>query len=159
MSRFTIKAATIDDVPLILTFIKKLAEYEKLAHMVTATEEGLREALFGARQYAEIIIAYHENQPAGFAVFSHNFSTFLGKPGLYVEDFFVDVEQRGKGLGKALLAHMAKLALERNCGRMEGAVEDWNAPSIKFYESIGAEPMNDLIYRLTGAALGKMAHE
>lgn len=159
MSTVTIKAATIDDVPLILTFIKKLAEYENRAHAVTATEEGLREVLFGARQYAEILIAYHENQPAGFAAFSHNFSTYLGKPKLYVEDFFVDVEQRGKGLGKALLAHMSKLALERNCVRVEGAVEEWNAPSIKFYKSIGAEPMNDLIYRLTGAALEKMANE
>jgi GNAT superfamily N-acetyltransferase len=160
MSDFVIKPATIDDVPLILSFIRKLAEYEKLLHKVTATEEGLRATLFGARPYAETVIAYYHNEPVGFALFFHNFSTFLGQPGIYLEDLFVEVEQRGKGFGKALLAHLAKLAQERNCGRLEWAVLNWNKPSIKFYESLGAVPMDDwTVYRLTGAALERLAHE
>jgi GNAT superfamily N-acetyltransferase len=160
MSDFVIKPATIDDVPLILSFIRKLAEYEKLLHKVTATEEGLRATLFGARPYAETLIAYYHNEPVGFALFFHNFSTFLGQPGIYLEDLFVEVEQRGKGFGKALLAHLAKLAQERNCGRLEWAVLNWNKPSIKFYESLGAVPMDDwTVYRLTGAALERLAHE
>lgn len=160
MPECTIKAATIDDVPVILSFIKKLADYEKLSHLVSATEEGLQAVLFGARPYAETLIAYHENQPVGFALFFHNFSTFLGKPGIYLEDLFVDVEQRGKGFGKALLAHLAKLAQERDCGRLEWSVLNWNTPSIKFYESLGAEPMNEwTVYRMTGEALQKLARE
>jgi GNAT superfamily N-acetyltransferase len=160
MPKCTIKAATIDDVPVILSFIKKLADYEKLSHLVTATEAGLQAVLFGERPYAETIIAYHENQPVGFALFFHNFSTFLGKPGIYLEDLFVDVEQRGKGFGKALLAHLAKLAQERDCGRLEWSVLNWNEPSIKFYESLGAKPMNEwTVYRMTGEALQKLAGE
>lgn len=156
----TIKSATIDDVPVILSFIKKLADYEKLSHLVTTTEDGLRETLFGARPYAETLIAYHQDQPVGFALFFHNFSTFLGKPGIYLEDLFVDVEQRGKGFGKALLAHLAKLTQERDCGRLEWSVLNWNEPSIKFYESLGAVPMNEwTVYRMTGEALEKLASE
>ena len=116
--------------------------------------------LFGERQYAETVIAYHQNQPVGFALFFHNFSTFLGKPGIYLEDLFVDPDQRGKGFGKALLVYLAKLAQERNCGRFEWSVLDWNTPSIKFYESLGAVPLNEwTMYRLTGAALEKLAGE
>ncbi|MBS1808962.1 MAG: GNAT family N-acetyltransferase [Acidobacteria bacterium] len=160
MSEFEIKAATITDVPVILSFIKKLAEYEKLAHLVAATEDGLREVLFGQRQYAETVIAYYQNEPVGFALFFHNFSTFLGKPGIYLEDLFVDVEHRGKGFGKALLIHLAKLAQERNCGRLEWSVLNWNQPSIDFYESLGARPLNEwTVYRLTGEALEQLARE
>lgn len=160
MADFEIKSATIDDVPVVLSFIKKLAEYEKLLHLVTATEEGLREVLFGARPYAETVIAYYQNEPVGFALFFHSFSTFLGKPGIYLEDLFVDSEQRGKGFGKALLAHLAKLAQERDCGRLEWAVLNWNQPSIDFYESLGAQPMNEwTVYRLTGKALERLANE
>ena len=154
-----IKSATVEDVPLILSFIKKLAEYEKLLDAVVATEDGLREVLFGERCYAETIIAYEHNEPVGFALFFHNFSTFVGKPGIYLEDLFVDPEHRGKGFGKALLAHLAKLAQERNCGRLEWAVLNWNQPSIEFYESLGAKPMNEwTVYRLTGAALENLAN-
>ena len=154
-----IKAAAIDDVPLIFSFIKKLAEYEKLLDEVVATEDGLREVLFGERRYAETVIAYSHNEPVGFALFFHNFSTFVGKPGIYLEDLFVDPAHRGKGYGKALLAHLAKLAQERNCGRLEWAVLNWNQPSIEFYESLGAKPMNEwTVYRLTGEALENLAN-
>ncbi len=160
MPDFEIKSTTIDDVPLILSFIQKLADYEKLSHEVVATEDGLRAVLFGERRYAETVIAYYQNQPVGFALFFHNFSTFLGKPGIYLEDLFVDPEQRGKGFGKALLVYLAKLAHERNCGRFEWSVLDWNEPSIKFYESLGAVPLKEwTMYRLTGAALDKLAGE
>jgi GNAT superfamily N-acetyltransferase len=160
MSDFAIKPTTIDDVPVILSFIQKLADYEKLSHEVVATEAGLREVLFGARPYAETVIAYYQNQPVGFALFFHNFSTFLGKPGIYLEDLFVDPEQRGKGFGKALLVYLAKLAVERNCGRVEWSVLDWNEPSIQFYEALGAVPLNEwTMYRLTGKALEKLANE
>ena len=154
-----IKAASIDDVPLIFSFIKKLAEYEKLLDEVVATEDGLREVLFGERRYAETVIAYSHNEPVGFALFFHNFSTFVGKPGIYLEDLFIDPAHRGKGYGKALLAHLAKLAQERNCGRLEWAVLNWNQPSIEFYESLGAKPMNEwTVYRLTGEALENLAN-
>ena len=157
--KLEIKSATVEDVPLILAFIKKLAEYEKLLDAVVATEEGLREVLFGERRYAETVIAYSNNEPVGFALFFHNFSTFVGKPGIYLEDLFVDPDHRGKGFGKALLAHLAKLAQERNCGRLEWAVLNWNQPSIKFYQSLGAQPMNEwTVYRLTGAALENLAN-
>ncbi len=159
MHDLLIKSATIEDVPLILSFIKKLAEYEKLLDAVVATEEDLREVLFGERRYAETVIAYENENPVGFALFFHNFSTFVGKPGIYLEDLFVDSEHRGKGFGKALLAHLAKLAQERNCGRLEWAVLNWNQPSIEFYESLGAKPMNEwTVYRLTGAALENLAN-
>lgn len=155
---FEIKAATASDAPVILSFIKKLAVYEKLADEVTATEDTLRETLFGGRRYAEVIIGYHRGEPAGFALFFHNYSTFLGRPGIYLEDLYVDEQHRGKGFGKALLAHLARLAKERNCGRLEWSVLDWNEPSINFYKSLGARPLDDwTIFRVTGEALDKLA--
>ena len=157
---FEIRPATEGDTPLILNFIKKLAVYEKLSHKVTANEDILRETLFGERPYAEVVIGYHLGEPVGFALFFHNYSTFLGKPGIYLEDLFVDEEHRGKGFGKALLAHLARLAKERNCGRLEWAVLNWNEPSINFYRALGAAPMNDwTVFRVTGDALDKLANE
>jgi GNAT superfamily N-acetyltransferase len=155
---FEIKPAVETDAPLILSFIKKLAVYEKLAHKVTANEDILRETLFGERRNAEVVIGYQGGHPVGFALFFHNYSTFLGRPGIYLEDLFVDEEHRGKGFGKALLAHLARLAKERNCGRLEWAVLNWNEPSIKFYKALGAAPMNDwTVFRLTGDALDELA--
>jgi len=146
------------DVPLLLRFIRDLAVYEKLAHEVMATEEGLRRTLFGERRYAEALIARLEGTPVGFALYFHNYSTFLGKPGLYLEDLFVDPAHRGKGIGKALLRRLAAIALERDCGRLEWAVLDWNAPAIAFYRSLGAAPMHDwTVFRLEGAALRAMS--
>lgn len=154
---FEIRPATASDAPVILSFIKKLAVYEKLANEVTVTEEGLRETLFGQRRYAEVIIGYHRGEPAGFALFFHNYSTFLGKPGIYLEDLYVDQKHRGKGFGKALLVHLARLAKERNCGRLEWSVLDWNEPAINFYKALGARPMDDwTVFRLTGEALDKL---
>ncbi len=155
---FEIKPATENDLSLILSFIKKLAVYEKLAHEVKATEDGLRETLFGQRRYAEVVIGYHHGEPVGFALFFHNYSTFLGKPGVYLEDLYVDEEHRGKGFGKALLLYLAGLAKERDCGRLEWAVLNWNEPAINFYKSLGAAPKDDwTIFRLTGEALDKLA--
>jgi GNAT superfamily N-acetyltransferase len=155
---FEIRPAIESDTPLILSFIKKLAVYEKLAHKVTATEDILRETLFGGRRYAEVVIGYHGGEPVGFALFFHNYSTFLGKPGIYLEDLFVDEEHRGKGFGKALLIHLAGLTKERNCGRLEWAVLDWNEPSINFYKALGAAPLDDwTVFRVTGDALDKLA--
>jgi len=152
-----IESATERDLSLILSFIKKLAEYEKLSHQVVATEDLLRDALFGARPVAEVIIAYWNDEPVGFALFFHNFSTFLGRRGIYLEDLFVDTPHRGKGIGKALLIHLAKIAKERNCGRFEWAVLDWNKPSIDFYKSLGAVPLDDWTsFRLTGDALDRL---
>jgi GNAT superfamily N-acetyltransferase len=150
--------ATERDVPLILSFIRKLAEYEKLAHQVIATEELLREQLFGSRPMAEVILAHWNDEPAGFALFFHNFSTFLARPGIYLEDLFVDPPHRGKGIGKALLARLARLAVERECGRFEWAVLDWNQPAIDFYRSLGATPLDDwTLFRVTGEALHRLA--
>ncbi|MGH9767923.1 MAG: GNAT family N-acetyltransferase [Blastocatellia bacterium] len=157
---FEIKPATEGDVSLILSFIKKLAVYEKLAHEVMATEDILRETLFGERRYAEVAIGYHRGEPAGFALFFHNYSTFLGKPGIYLEDLFVDEQLRGKGFGKALLVYLARLAKERNCGRLEWAVLDWTEPSISFYKSLGARIMDEWnVFRLTGESLDRLANE
>jgi GNAT superfamily N-acetyltransferase len=143
------------DVPLILQFIRGLAEYERLAHACVATEESVRETLFGAKRYAEVIIAEHEGAPAGFALFFHNYSTFLARPGIYLEDLYVRPELRGYGIGKALLAKLASIAMERNCGRLEWAVLNWNEPAIQFYRSLGALPQDQwTVYRLTGEALG-----
>jgi GNAT superfamily N-acetyltransferase len=156
---FEIKPATIEDVPLILSFIKKLAVYERLAHEAVATEEILRETLFGERRYAEVVIGYYQNKPVCFALFFHSFSTFLGRPGIYLEDLFVDEEQRGKGFGKALLVYLAQLAVARNCGRLEWAVLNWNEPAIRFYQSLGARPMDEwTVYRLTGETLTALAN-
>lgn len=158
MDRFQIRAAAERDVPLILQFIRDLAEYERLAHMVVCTEEQLRTVLFGERRYAEVILGEEDGVPAGFALFFHNFSTFLGRPGIYLEDLFVKPEMRGRGYGKALLARLARIAQERKCGRVEWAVLDWNEPSIKFYESLGARPLDEWrIFRLTGEALKTLA--
>jgi GNAT superfamily N-acetyltransferase len=153
-----IRAATEADVPLILRFIRELAEYERLAHEVVATEEILRESLFGARRYAEVVIAEEDGEPAGFALFFHNFSTFRGRPGIYLEDLYVRPEMRGRGTGRALLAHLAALAVERGCGRLEWWVLDWNEPAIRFYRSLGAQAMDDwTVFRVAGDALRRLA--
>lgn len=155
---FEIKFATPEDVPLILSFIKELAEYEKLAHEVKATEADLHTTLFGKRAYAEVILAYLDNKPVGFALFFHNYSTFLGKPGIYLEDLYVKPETRGKGIGQKLLSYLAQLTLERNCGRLEWWVLDWNESAITFYKKLGAIAMDDwTVYRVTGDALDKLA--
>jgi GNAT superfamily N-acetyltransferase len=153
-----IERATPRDVPLILRLIKALAEYERMSDEVVATEDGLRETLFGAHPSAEVVIGYDGSEPAGFALFFHNYSTFLGKPGLYLEDLFVFPRFRGRGFGKALLAHLAALAIERGCGRFEWAVLDWNEPAIGFYRKLGATPMHAwTIFRVTGDAMQALA--
>ena len=153
-----IRSATPADVPLILSFIRELAEYEKMLQQVTATEPDLRNSLFGAKPAAECVIAEQDGRPVGFALFFHNFSTFLGKPGLYLEDLYVKPELRGKGIGRRLLSHLARLTLERGCSRFEWAVLDWNEPAIRFYKRLGAQMLDDWrINRLTGAALEKLA--
>jgi GNAT superfamily N-acetyltransferase len=157
-NEFTVRSAKKEDVSLILWFIKGLAEYEKLSHEVVATEQGLGQHLFGPEPKAEVLIGEYKGQPVGFALFFYNFSTFLGKPGIYLEDLFVIPEMRGQGFGKALLKHLAGLAVERDCGRLEWAVLDWNEPSIKFYESLGARLMKEwIINRLTGEKLLELA--
>ena len=158
MPELEIRAATEDDVPLILSLIRELAEYERLSHEVVATEEALRDSLFGERRFAEVLLGYLGDDPAGFALFFHNFSTFLGKPGIYLEDFYVKPDFRGLGIGRVLLVHLAKLARERDCGRLEWSVLDWNEPAIGFYRSIGASPVGGwTVYRLSGEALGELA--
>jgi GNAT superfamily N-acetyltransferase len=152
-----IRPATAADVPLVLSFVKQLAEYEKLSHMVTASEAGLREALFGERPGAEVLLAFAEGEPVGFAVYFHNFSTFLGRKGLWLEDIFVRPERRGRGYGKALLLAVARVAHERGCGRFEWAALDWNTPAWEFYRALGAAPLEDwTMFRVTGAALDKL---
>jgi GNAT superfamily N-acetyltransferase len=156
----SIRAATPDDVPLILRFIRELAEYERMAHLVVATEEVLRDTLFGARPFAEVVIAEEDGEAAGFALFFHNFSTFLGRPGIYLEDLYVRPEMRGRGVGRALLVHLARLAVERGCGRLQWWVLKWNEPAIRFYRSVGAEPMDDwTVFRVSGDALERLAGE
>ena len=150
--------ATERDVPTVLSLIKALAEYEQLAHEVEATEDDIRDSLFGDWPGAEVVLAYVGSDLAGFALFFHNYSTFLGRRGLYLEDLFVLPAYRGKGVGRRLLAHLARIALERRCGRMEWWVLDWNESAIRFYRSIGALPMDDwTVYRLTGDALARLA--
>jgi GNAT superfamily N-acetyltransferase len=157
---FVIRFAEEKDVPLILRFIKGLAEYEKLTPEVTATEDLLRETLFGKRQVAEVIIGEYHGDAAAFALFFHNYSTFLGRPGIYLEDLFVKPEMRGHGFGKVLLTYLARLATERNCGRVEWAVLDWNEPAIRFYKKLGAAAMDEwTVFRLTGEALTTLAAE
>ncbi len=154
----TIEPAQESDVPLILGFIRELAAYEKLAQEVEATEEDLRRTLFGERAYAETVIARYEGEAAGFALFFHNYSTFLAKPGIYLEDLFVRPNFRGKGIGKALLVHLARLARERDCGRVEWWVLDWNESAIEFYKSIKAQPMNEwTVFRLSSAGIRSLA--
>lgn len=156
---FAIRAASEGDVPLILQFIRDLAEYERLSHKVVATEEQLRASLFGSPRFAEVIIGEDDGAPVGFALFFHNYSTFLAQPGIYLEDLFVKPEARGQGYGKALLVRLAQLARERGCGRVEWAVLNWNQPSIDFYKALGAAPMDEwTVYRLTGDALETLAN-
>ena len=149
-----IQPATVGDVPLILRLITALGEYEKLAHQVIATEDSLRETLFGERPAGHVVIAYEGEAPAGFALWFYNYSTFLARPGLYLEDLFVLPEFRGRGIGKALLTHLARIAVDRGCGRMEWAVLDWNESAIGFYRRLGADVMDDWrICRFTGDTL------
>jgi GNAT superfamily N-acetyltransferase len=155
---FRIASATEDDVPLVLRLIKGLAEYEKMSRDVVATEEGLRDALFGSRPAAEVVIGYEGAEPVGFALFFQNFSTFQGRPGLYLEDLFVIPDRRGRGYGRRLLQHLARIAVDRNYRRIEWTVLDWNEPAICFYESLGARPMDDwTLFRLAGESLGQLA--
>ena len=157
-ARLNIRPATEGDIALVLAFIRGLAEYEHLSHLVTATEETLRDALFGARPGAEVLLAFEAGTPVGFAVFFHNFSTFLGRRGLWLEDIYIDPAFRRKGYGRALLLHVARIAHERGCGRFEWSALDWNTPAIDFYKGLGAVPLDDwTIFRATGAALEKMA--
>lgn len=154
----TIRPATIDDVPLIRQLIAELADYEKLAHAAVATDDDLRAQLFGAHPAAEVLIGEVDGEPAGFALFFHNFSTFLGKRGLYLEDLFVRPAFRGAGLGRHLMAALARIAVQRDCGRFEWSVLDWNQPAIDFYRRLGATGMDEwTVQRLEGAALHALA--
>ncbi len=156
---FKIRPAGVEDVPIILELIRDLATYERAPDEVTATEEQLVDVLFGERPAAEVLLAFEEKSPVGFAVFFHNFSTWLGRPGLYLEDLFVKPEKRGKGYGRALLVELAKIACDRGCGRMEWAVLDWNEPAIKFYRALGAKPMDEwTVFRLTRDGIAKLAN-
>lgn len=153
-----IRSATPNDISTVARLIRDLAEYERLSHEVVLDEAKLREHLFGTRRYAEVLLAEDAGKVVGFALFFHNYSTFVGKPGIYLEDLFVVPEGRGKGYGKALLAALARLAVERDCGRMEWSVLKWNTPSIDFYNSLGARPMDEWsVYRLTGDSLKELA--
>lgn len=157
---FQLRVATARDVALILCFIRELAEYEKLLHAVVATEASLEQALFGSRQVAEVLIGELDGEPVCFALFFHNFSTFLGKPGLYLEDLFVRPAFRGRGFGRVLMAFLARLAIERGCGRFEWSVLDWNAPAIQFYRALGAVAQDEwTVQRVTGPALEALAAE
>jgi len=160
IKNFFIREAVSDDSALILSFIRDLAAYEKLSNEVVATESLLRENLFGERRTAEVLIGEYQGTPAAFALFFHNFSTFLGRPGIYLEDLFVKQAFRGKGLGRCMLAYLAHLAKQRGCGRLEWWVLDWNTPAIEFYESMQAVPMDDwTVYRITANALEKLSRE
>jgi GNAT superfamily N-acetyltransferase len=157
---FEMRFAEPDDVPLVLQFIKELAEYEQLNHEVVATEAILRESLFGDRKGAEVILGYYQKQPVSFALFFHNFSTFLGRAGIYLEDLYVKPEMRGRGIGRVMLSYLAYLAQERNCGRLEWWVLDWNETAINFYQKLGAVPMNEwTVFRVTDRSLIDLAQE
>ncbi|HSL00008.1 MAG TPA: GNAT family N-acetyltransferase [Rubrobacteraceae bacterium] len=157
MSDLQIRPATEADAPLILALIRELAEYERLSHEVVATEELLRDSLFGERPVAEVVIAQRGDAPAAFALFFHNFSTFLGRPGIYLEDLYVRPEFRGEGIGRQILVYLARLAKDRGCGRLEWWVLDWNETAVRFYESLGAVPMDDwTVYRVSGKALEEL---
>lgn len=159
MSRYlapmiALRPATVDDVPVLLAFIRALAAYERLGDRVVATEDDLRQTLFGPRPAAEVVLACDGAVPIGFALYFSTYSTFLGQAGLWLEDLFVDPDHRGKGVGRTLLAHLARLAVERGCGRLEWSVLDWNEPALRFYRSMGAESLGGwTIHRLTGEAL------
>jgi GNAT superfamily N-acetyltransferase len=154
----SIAPASEPDVPIILNFIRQLAEYEKLSHLVIATAGDIHEHVFGTNPVAEVLLAYWNQEPVGFALYFRNFSTFLGQPGIYLEDLFIAPEHRGKGIGKALLIRLAQIAIERGYGRLDWSVLDWNAPSIEFYRRLGAVPMDAWTgYRLSGDALSRLA--
>ncbi len=158
--QFVIRSATENDADTIFSLIKELAEYERLSDEVVATADDIRDSLFGQHPYAEALIGEYEVVPISFALFFYNFSTFLGKPGIYLEDLYVKPEYRSKGFGRRMLAHIARLAIDRNCGRFEWSVLDWNLPAIRTYEQLKAKPMNDwILYRLTGEALWQLASE
>ncbi len=160
MDNTVIRKGKIDDCALILNFIRQLGEYEKLSHEVVATVEQLQQTLFGDKPYAEVVIAEYDNEPAGFALYFYNYSTFLAKPGLYLEDLFVNPDARGKKIGKSLLVHLAKIAIENDCGRFEWSVLDWNQPAIDFYRSIGAVGMEGWTgQRVDGEALALLANQ
>ncbi len=153
-----IRTGTEEDTPVIFSLIKELAEYEHLAHEVAASVDDIRKTLFGERPFAETLIGENDGLPISFALFFYNFSTFLGKPGIYLEDLYVQPEHRGKGFGSKMLAHIAALAKERNCGRFEWSVLNWNTPAIRTYEKLGATPMKEwILYRLSGEALDRLA--
>ena len=155
---FKIRPACLEDVPVILQLIHDLATYERAPDEVSATEEQLVEVLFGEKPAAEVLLAFEEESPVGFAVYFYNFSTWLGRPGLYLEDLFVKPEKRGKGYGRALLIELAKIARDRGCGRMEWAVLDWNEPAIQFYHALGAKPMDEWrIFRLSRDGIERLA--
>jgi len=157
-NEFTIRPAHSEDVPVVLQLIRDLATYERAPNEVTATEEQLVDVLFGERPAAEVLLAFEAQSPVGFAVFFYNFSTWLGRPGLYLEDLFVKPEKRGNGYGRALLIELAKIARDRQCGRMEWAVLDWNEPAIKFYRALGAKPMHEwTVFRLTRDGIARLA--
>jgi GNAT superfamily N-acetyltransferase len=157
-AQFTIRPAKQEDVPLILELIRALATYERAPDEVIATERGLAEVLFGKKPAAEVLLAFEGERPVGFALFFHNFSTWLGRPGLYLEDLFVRPDDRGKGYGRGLLIHLAEIARDRGCGRMEWAVLDWNEPAINFYRKLGAKPMHEwTVFRLTPDDIAKLA--
>ena len=160
MADFRIVSATQADVPAILSMIRALAAYERLTHLCVTTELEISEALFGIKPVAEVVLGLEDEQAIAFALFFHNFSTFLGRPGLYLEDLFVQPARRGQGYGRALLIHLARLAVERRCGRFEWAVLDWNEPAIEFYEALGASILPDWrISRVTGPALDRLASQ
>ena len=155
---FAIRSARVEDVPIILQLIRDLATYERAPNEVTATEEQLVDVLFGDKSVAEVLLAFEGKSPVGFAVFFYNFSTWLGRPGLYLEDLFVKPEKRGKGYGRALLVDLAKIARDRGCGRMEWAVLNWNEPAIKFYRGLGAKPMEEwTVFRLKRDGIAELA--
>lgn len=158
LENFQIRPAQVEDVPIILELIRDLATYERAPDEVVATEERLVDVLFGERPVAEVLLAFEKESPVGFAVYFYNFSTWLGRPGLYLEDLFVKPEKRGRGYGRALLVELAKIARDRGCGRMEWAVLDWNEPAIKFYRSLGAQPMHEwTVFRLTREEIATLA--
>ena len=157
MSAIWIRDARRSDAALILAFVRELAEYEKLLHEVSATEDALARDLFGPRPCAEVLIGEIDGKPEGFALFFRNYSTFVSKPGIYLEDLYVRPASRGRGLGKALLKHVARQAVERGCGRLEWSVLDWNEPALRFYHALGARPMSDwTVQRVTGDALKQL---
>jgi GNAT superfamily N-acetyltransferase len=156
---FQIRPACLEDVPIILQLIRDLATYERAPDEVSATEEQLVDVLFGKKPAAEVLLAFERESPVGFAVYFYNFSTWLGRAGLYLEDLFVKPEKRGKGYGRALLVELAKIARDRGCGRMEWAVLDWNEPAIKFYRALGAQPMHEwTVFRLTRDEIASLAN-